>query len=53
MELNYLPKIAVVGKENQVIEVTRKAREVENIIKTYWEAGSESEDEGKYRELLD
>ncbi|CAD8194705.1 unnamed protein product [Paramecium octaurelia] len=53
MELNYLPKIAVVGKENEVIEVTRKAREVENIIKTYWEAGSESEDDGKYRELLD
>jgi len=53
MELNYLPKIVILSKDSDVVAITRKAREVEDLIKNHWEEESESENEGKFRELLD
>ncbi|CAD8115739.1 unnamed protein product [Paramecium sonneborni] len=35
LELNYLPKIVIVGQDNYVVDVTTKSKKIENIIQTY------------------
>ncbi|CAD8205345.1 unnamed protein product [Paramecium octaurelia] len=56
LELNYLPKIVVVGKDNYVVDVTTKSNKIENIINTYFtmaESVEESEDVQKPKDIIE
>ncbi|CAD8174627.1 unnamed protein product [Paramecium pentaurelia] len=56
LELNYLPKIVVVGKDNYVVDVTTKSNKIEDIINTYIKTGEsvqESEEIHQQKDIIE